>query len=343
MKKNSSLEFLYLTQEDVKKTGLTMKQMIDVVEETFKLHGEGKTILPAKTVLDLDERKRGRINIMPAYVGGDIDVCGIKWIAGFPGNPVKYGIPRANGIIILNDSWKGLPLVIMDGTWISAMRTGAVTGVGAKYLARRDSETVAIIGCGVQARTQILALKTILPSIKEVRGFDKRPEASVRFAKEIETNLGLTVKPAETAKEAVVGADVIVTVTVADEPIVRNDWIKAGSFFSHIGSYQEEDYDTVLKADKIVVDDWEHVKHRGTPILAKLYSAGLIKDEDIYANLSELVSGKKPGREKDSERIFFSPIGMGTEDVAIAYRVYKKALEKKIGRKLRLWSKPEFA
>jgi ornithine cyclodeaminase len=224
----------------------------------------------------------------------------------------------------------------MDGTLISAMRTGAVTGVGAKYLARKDSETVAMIGCGVQARTQLHALKTVFPSLKEVRGYDIWKEAAEKFAGDASNRFNIDAKVADTPKNAVVGADIIVTATMADEPIVKNAWIKQGNYFSHVGSYQEEEYNVVLKSDKIVVDDWEIVKHRQTPILAIMYTQGLIKDEDIYAELKDIVAGKQPGRESDEERIFFSPIGLGAEDVAVAYYIYKKALAKGVGQKLKL-------
>jgi len=219
------------------------------------------------------------------------------------------------------------------------MRTGAVTGVGAKYLARPDSEVVAMIGAGVQARTQLLALLEVLKNLKEVRVYDIRKEASIKYSEEMSEKTGLRIVPVDTPKDAVVGADIIITVTVADEPIVKDKWVKEGSFFSHVGSYQEEEYEVVLHSDKIVVDEWEHVLHRGTPILAKMYKEGVIKDEDIYANLGDIVIGRKPGRENPKERIFFAPIGMGSEDVAVGYIIYKNAKEKKLGVTLKLFGR----
>jgi ornithine cyclodeaminase len=146
----TEIEFMYLNQEDVRATGVTMATALEAVEDAFRLHYQGQVNLPYKTVLDLGERERGRGNAMPAYVAGDYDVFGIKWIAGFPNNPTKFGLPRGTGLFILNDSWNGVPLAVMDCTLLSAMRTGAVTGVGAKYLARTDSQSVAMIGAGVQ-------------------------------------------------------------------------------------------------------------------------------------------------------------------------------------------------
>jgi len=297
----TAVEFLYLSQEDVIAAGgLDMKMVVEGMERAFKLLNAGKVIIPNKIVMTLPpgEKERGRINGLAAYIGGDWEVAGIKWIPGFPNNPSRYKLPRANAFLILNDTNTGMPLVIMDGTLLSAMRTGAIGGgVGAKYLARKDSEVAAIIGMGVQARTQALALKTVLPKLKEIRGFDVWKDRGRLVAKDIEKMTGITTKFVDTPKEAVEGADVIDTVTVADEPIVKDAWIKKGNLFIHMGSYIEEEYDVVLHANKIIADDWEIVKHRKTPVLARMYDEGKIKDSDIYANLDEIVAGKKKGRE----------------------------------------------
>ena len=340
----TAIEFLYLSQEDVIAAGgLDMKMVVEGMERAFKLLNAGKVIIPNKIVMTLPpgEKERGRINGLAAYIGGDWEVAGIKWIPGFPNNPSRYKLPRANAFLILNDTNTGMPLVIMDGTLLSAMRTGAVGGgVGAKYLARKDSEVAAIIGMGVQARTQALALKTVLPKLKEIRGYDVWKDRGRLVAKDIEKMTGITTKFVDTPKEAVEGADVIDTVTVADEPIVKDAWVKKGNLFIHMGSYIEEEYDVVLHANKIIADDWEIVKHRKTPVLARMYDEGKIKDSDIYANLDEIVAGKKKGRETDDERIFFSPIGMAHEDVAVASLVYEQAKKKGIGKKLQLWNNP---
>jgi len=337
---SSKVEFIYLSQEEVLSTGINMPQVIHTVEKLLALHDEGKVNLPSKVILDLGERERGRINAMPAYLGGDFEICGIKWIAGFPPNPVKFGIPRAHALLILNDSSTGVPLAIMDCTYISAMRTGAVTGVGAKYLANHDSEVVGIIGCGVQARTQIIAVKAAIPSVKVLKGYDIRREASEQFARWAAQELGIKARAVATAREAVEGSDIVVTVTVADEPIVKDAWLKKGSFFSHVGSYQEEEEAVIFNSDKIVVDLWHEVLHRGTPLLARLYNAGRIKEDKIHANIGAIIRGKKAGRTGREERIFFSPLGLGSEDVAVASLVYREAKKKGLGTTLKLWDEP---
>ena len=329
----SKHEILYLTDDDVVAAGADMELAIDAVQKVLSLHDKGEVNLPSKVILDLDERKHGRINAMPAAIGGDVKMCGIKWIAGFPNNPVRYGLPRAHALTILNDPENGLPLCVMDGTRISALRTGAVTGVGARYLARSDSRAVGLVGAGVQARTQIAALKAVLPGISSVRVYDIRPEAAARFRDDCSA-AGLSVIAVDSPEEAVRGADILVTVTVADEPIVKTAWLAEGVFFAHVGSYQEEEEQVIIDADKVVVDIWEEVLHRGTPLLARMFRVGKIDERRIHANIGEIINGIKPGRESEAERIFFSPLGLGSEDIAVAAAVYRKAREQNLGTRL---------
>jgi 2,3-diaminopropionate biosynthesis protein SbnB len=335
-------DFIYLSQEDVLRTGIGMSQVLDTVEAVLALHDADQVILPSKVILDLGERERGRINAMPAYLGGDFNICGMKWIAGFPPNPVKHGIPRAHALTILNDADTGVPLAVMDGTYISAMRTGAVTGVGARYLANPASEVIGIIGCGVQARTQIMALRAAIPALKVVRAYDIRKAALDQLLQWVAENLDLKCDAADSPRQAVEGSDIVVTVTVADEPIVKDAWLKKGSLFAHVGSYQEEEEAVVFNTDKVVVDIWEEVLHRGTPLLARLFRAGKISETRIHANIGAIIRGKKKGRENQQERIFFSPLGLGSEDIGVACRVYREAKQKGLGVPLKLWDTPYF-
>ncbi len=335
-------DFIYLCQEDVLRTGIQMPQVLDTVESVLALHDANQVLLPSKVIVDLGERERGRINAMPAYLGGEFNVCGLKWIAGFPPNPVKHGIPRAHAVTILNSADTGVPLAIMDGTYISAMRTGAVTGVGARYLANPASEVIGIIGCGVQARTQIMALQAAVPAVKVVRAYDIRKEARDQFLRWVAETLDLKGDGADTPRQAVEGADIVVTVTVADGPIVKDAWLKKGSLFAHVGSYQEEEEAVIFNADKVVVDIWEEVLHRGTPLLARLFRAGKINEARIHANIGTIIRGKKKGRETPQERIFFSPLGLGSEDLGVACLVYRAAKQKGLGVPLKLWDTPYF-
>jgi ornithine cyclodeaminase/alanine dehydrogenase-like protein (mu-crystallin family) len=337
------IEFTYLSQEDVIAAGgLDMRMAIDAIEKAFRLLNEGKVVVPNKILMDLPpgERERGRMNGLAAYIGGGWEVAGIKWIPGFPSNPVTRNLPRANALIILSDTNSGMPLAVMDGTLLSAMRTGAVGGLGARFLARNDSEVVALIGMGVQARTQAMALAETLPNLREIRGYCRTKEKANKVAEEIHQLTGVRTIVASGPREAVEGADIIDTVTYADEPIVKNSWVKKGSLFIHVGSYLEEEYEVVLQSDKIVVSEREAVKHRKMHPLFRTYNEGLITDDDIYASLDEIVARKKVGRETQEERIFLAPIGMAHEDIAIASMLYERAKAQGIGRKLPLWNRP---
>lgn len=335
MKQN---ELIYLSHEDILAAGIEMPEVLGIVESVLALHDAEKIILAPKVILDLGERERGRINAMPAYLGGEFEICGIKWIAGFPKNPIKYGIPRAHALTILNNAETAVPIALMDGTYISAMRTGAVTGVGVRYLANEDSEVVGIIGCGVQAKTQIMAIKAALPGVRLVKGYDIRKGAVDEFVNWIGETINIEGVAAESAEQAVEGSDIIVTATVADEPIVKDAWLKKGSLFTHVGSYQEEEEAVIFNTDKAIVDIWEEVLHRGTPLLAKLYNAGKISREKIYANIGEIIRGKKRGRINKEERIFFSPLGLGSEDIGVASFIYQKAMKKGLGLALKYWN-----
>ncbi|HIC88585.1 MAG TPA: ornithine cyclodeaminase [Anaerolineae bacterium] len=341
-----SVEFLYLSQEDVVAAGgLDMAATVRDVEDVFRLHASGDYALPDKVVLRWDEvsagEKEQHINTMPAYIGGRFQIAGLKTVASFPRNPFIYGLPRASALIILNDVERGFPLAVMDGTLISAMRTGAVTGVAAKYLARNDITRVGLIGAGVQGRTQLMALQETLPGIQEAFIYDVHRQRAETFAAEMGGLLDVDVRVANSAEETARQAEVLVTATTTTAPVVRNGWLTEGTFYAHISGYECE-YAVVSRMDKIVVDDWAQVKHRMAQTVAFMWRDGELRDEDIYGELSEIVSGEKPGRESNWERILLNPVGMGIEDIAVAKRIYQTAKEQGLGQMLRLWERPHW-
>jgi ornithine cyclodeaminase/alanine dehydrogenase-like protein (mu-crystallin family) len=212
--------FRFLSQEDVVAAGgLDVGATIDVVEEALRLHAEDDTRLPSKSALlwsdELgSEETDGRIMAMPAYVGGSIALAGLKWIPSVPSNPSR-GLPRGIGLIVLTHRETGLPVAVMDGTIVSAARTGAVTGITARRLARPGARVAAILGAGVQARTQLAALEAVLPGLDEVRVWDIAPERAQAFRERSDA-----VVPAPSAEAACRGADVIVAAMIAPEPYV---------------------------------------------------------------------------------------------------------------------------
>lgn len=338
------VEFLCLSQEDVVAAGgLDMTATVADVEEVFRLRAAGDYVLPDKVVLHWGEPepedKEDHINTMPAYIGGRFNVAGLKTVASFPRNPFERGMPRASALIVLNDPEVGFPLAVMDGTLISAMRTGAVTGVATKYLAGPDVTRVGLIGAGVQNRTQLMAVQVVRPAIRQALVFDIRRDRAEAFAAEMSGRLNLDVRVADSAEDVVRQAEVLVTATTTIRPIVHDGWLSPGSFYSHVSGYECE-YDVIRHADKVLVDAWHQVKHRMCQTIAYMWRDGQFSDEDVYAELEQVVSGQKPGREHDGEVIFFNPVGMGIQDIAVGYRIYRTALEKGIGRRQPLWVEP---
>lgn len=304
---------------------LTMKKSIELVEKVYEAHGRDQVLMPAKITLDTGEGNDwppygGSYNAMPAYIGGDVDISGIKWVWGFNDNRAK-GIPYIGGVIILNEARTGEVLAIMDGSYITDIRTGASAGVAARYLARRDSKVLAIIGAGVQGKMNARAVCEEMP-IEEIRVMDIRPEACEAYAREMGPELGVKVTPCSTNEEACRGADIIITVTIADEPLVMWDWLKPGCTVLSLGSFQELDEEIPLKADKLVVDNWAQNAHRGE--LVKLVHSGKLTEEQVHAEMPEIVVGEKAGREKDEEIICGCIIGMGSTDIGTAGVLYKE-------------------
>jgi len=338
----SQVDILFLNNKDMSELGAAdMKSVIHDVERAYVLTIEGDALVPGKCVMRWgstpeDENVLGRINAMPGYLGGEYNMAGIKWIGSGPMN-YKKGLPRASVTIILNDPDTKLPVCVADGTEVSAKRTGASGGVAMKYLSKEDASVLTICGAGAQGRTQLEAALLVRPSIKKVYVYDIRMESSVRFAEEAMAKYeGIEVIPVETPEEASKESDIIVCVTLANEPFIKGEWIKPGCLLMNLADY-EVTYDCVQKADRIVVDNWDTIKHRMISTVALMWKEGLIKDEDIDAQIGEVVGGMKPGRSNDQEIIYFNAVGTGILDLAVATRCYRKALEEGKGTKLAYW------
>ncbi|MDD4716431.1 MAG: ornithine cyclodeaminase family protein, partial [Oscillospiraceae bacterium] len=291
----------------------------------YAAHGHSQVIMPAKITLDTGEGNDwppygGSYNAMPAYIGGNLDISGIKWVWGFNDNRQK-GLPYIGGVIILNEAQTGEVLAIMDGSYITDLRTGASAGVAARYLSNPDAKILTIFGAGVQGRMNARALSKIL-SLDEIRIKDIRPSAAELYAEEMSKELGLKITPCKTNEEACRGADIILTVTIADEPLVQKSWLKQGCTVLSLGSFQELDEQIPLTCDKLVVDNWEQNAHRGE--LMKLVHNGRLSRAGIHAELPEIVIGKAPGRENADEIICACIIGMGSTDIGVAGMLYEK-------------------
>lgn len=273
------------------------------------------------------------IHAMPAYVGG-MDTAGLKWVSGYPKNTGK-GLPYITGLLILNDPETGIPLAIMDCAWITAMRTGASTGISAKYLATKGSRMIGILGCGVQARTSLMALVETLPELSTVKCYDLYPEATKRFIVEMNQLFpGLCIKGCENPAEMIEGAEVIVSaipIVTKPKPPLDAGMMKMGGLAVSLDYDAAWTSSAMKECNKFISDDVDQLlftKKEG------IYFSGI--PEDIDADLGEVVAGLKPGRQDPMERIFSMNMGIAVDDMVTAKYVYEKALEEKAGVRLPL-------
>jgi ornithine cyclodeaminase/alanine dehydrogenase len=329
---SGKVETKLFSQEDIKQV-ITMKDVVEIVDKTFKGFGEGTTINPTKVNLDLGETApyppyQGFMNAMPAYVGW-LDTAGIKWAGGFLGERKKLGFPYITSLILLIDPKVGHFRAVMDGELITNLRTGAQTAVALKYMFDKKSIRVGLFGAGMQGHTQTMAIAEVF-DIEELRVYDINREASLKFAENMKDTVKGEIKIVDTPEEAAKG-DAVVCVTQSKEKFVKDEWIKPGMVLFPMGSYQECEDAFILNADKIIVDHIGQTLHRGA--LAELNEAGRITEENIYATIGELAAGLKPGRIGKDERYLCIPIGTGAMDIAVATVAYQKAAEKGLGGK----------
>ncbi len=301
-----------------------------IIEDSFKKYLADDIIMPDKISQIFDEASQNRINCMPATLI-DEKICGMKWVSVFPSNAPK-GVQNVTGIMLLSELETGFPIAVIDGTLSTKMRTAAVGCTAAKYLAPSKVETIGIIGAGEEARMHFTLLKHMFPTIKECRVSSLNTEIEQGFIdkfKDIVPDLKF-VTCNNDSHLCASGADIIVTAISGQSPVLKAADITKGGLYIHVGGWEDE-YGVAQKANKIVCDEWEVVKHR-SQTLCRMYKAGLLKDEDIHANLSELIAGTKVGRENDDEFIYFNSVGLSYIDINFANYIYEEAKKRGLGQ-----------
>lgn len=324
-------ETLLLKQSEIKKL-IKMKEVIENVETAYSVHARRKVQMPAKKYLFF-KKYGGDLRIMPCFIRG-LDQAGVKCVNVHPQNHQKYGLPTVMGLIELVDPKTGFPIGVMDGTCITNMRTGAAGGVGTKYLARKDSETLGLVGAGVQALNQFMAIKEVM-EIKEVKVSCRTCATRENFAKMITENYGINARAVDTIKEAVIDSDVISTTTPAREPVIKREWVSDGTHINAMGAdapgKQELESHLIEKA-KIVIDCWDQASHSGEINIP--FQEGIIRRSDVHAKIGDIITGIKPGRESDKEITIFDSTGLAVQDVVTAWNIYEKALKEGVGHKI---------
>jgi len=320
---------LYLTQDEVKSV-LDMKSTFEAVESAFKEMGNDNIEMPARVYLHFD---KGVLIAMPAYMPG-LGAAGTKLVTVHPGKKQAHGLPAVIARIVLNSPENGLPLAIMDGTYVTALRTGAAGATGIKYMSREDSKIVGLCGLGVQGRSQVMGLMEVRPGVETVKVYDIVPEAKAAFVDEMKAKYpGVEWVAAESAQEATEGSDIVITCTPSPQAFIDGAWLKKGCHVSAIGAdvaaKRELMTSVIEKCDKLVVDFIPQAFVVGDFRVPK--EEGVITEDDIYAELGKIVSGHKEGRTSPDEITLFKATGLAIQDVSTAYKVYQLAKEKGIG------------
>jgi alanine dehydrogenase len=313
-------EILVLTRSDVESL-LDPDNCLTAVEEAFRQYGAGEVSSPGALGV---RAPGGGFHIKAGILGGKTSLFAAKVNGNFFENE-KHGLPRIQGVIIVSDAETGTPLAVMDSVAITRLRTAAATAVAAKRLARAGSEVVTICGCGVQGRAQLRAVARVLP-IKTVFCFDEKEEHALHFARELAPELGLPVTAARDLRSATQASDVVVTCTPSKRPVLFFGFLKPGTFLSAIGADSEEKQEldpALMAAATIVTDVTEQCAAFGD--LHHALQSGLVTRADVYAELGEIVAGRKPGRRSAEEIIVFDSTGTALQDVAAAAVVYERA------------------
>ena len=326
----SNIRIKIISQEDVASIFKgNADSIFGIIEDSFRKYLKGDIIMPDKISQIFDEQTQNRINCMPATLI-DEKVCGMKWVSVFPSNAPK-GIQNVTGIMLISELETGFPIAVIDGTLSTKMRTAAVGCVAAKHLAPSIVNTIGIIGAGEEARMHFTLLKHLFPTIKECRVSSLNTTIEKGFIDKFK-NLVPDVSFVACDNNSHLcasGADIIVTAISGQSPVLKASDITKGGLYIHVGGW-EDDYGVAQKADKIVCDEWEVVKHR-SQTLCRMYKEGLLHDNDIYANLSELLNGSKKGRESDDEFIYFNSVGLSYIDINFANYIYQEAQKRGLG------------
>jgi alanine dehydrogenase len=307
---------------------LDMRDVLVLVERAFAERGLGRTEMPPKSYLHFPSH-RGVLLVMPGSLP-HLGEAAVKLINVHTRNPVEHGLPTLIATVVLISPETGEPLCIMDGTYVTGMRTGAVSGIATKYLARKDARVLGIVGAGFQAPFQLDAVRHSM-RVEEVLVTDLVLERARKLA-ERAISFGLKARACDTVEEVVRGCDVLVTATPSDHPIVKDEWVHEGMHINCVGTYakgKQEIEGAILKRAVVVVDDWEQASHAGeinVPV-----SRGEFDRSCVYAELPEIVAGLKPGRTGDSAITVFDTTGLAIQDVVTAWKAFEVAEERNLG------------
>jgi ornithine cyclodeaminase len=314
---------------------LTNEEILGAVEEALAAQGRGDAVIEPRVHLIPESSAKGHFNVLRGYVG-TLGVAGVKVVGDFVDN-YKHGLPSEFALLNLFDPQTGAPRAIVDATAITDMRTGAVTAIGARYLARRDSRILGHVGARGTSYWNIRLLDHLF-DFDEIRVHSRRPESRDAFGARLEGDLGKRIIVTDNWRDCLVGADIMVEATRLTEPapLFKTEWVKKGAFVVPYGTMSAVEFDLTDVMDKIVVDDWGQCEP-GRPFgaLRRHVDEGKLTAETLHAEIGQVVCGDRTGRERDDETILFWHRGLSTTDVALGDAMVKKAKRLGIGQRLR--------
>jgi alanine dehydrogenase len=329
------LDVRFLSAADVERLAPTRAEIVESIEDVVRAQGENDVVLEPRVHLVPGPEFSGHWNVLRAYVE-PLRTAGVKVVGDFVDN-YRRGLPSELGLVMLFDPETGAPSAIVDAAELTSMRTGALTAVGARHLARRDARVLAHVGARGTAFWNVTLLASLF-DFDEIRVTSARRESRDAFRLQLEAALGRDVRVVDTIEEAVRGADVVVEATrlTAPSPILLTSWIADGAFVVPYGTMSAVEIDLLSIMDKVVVDDWEQCKPGGRfGALREHVDSGMLTRDSLHAELGEIVAGRKPGRESEDERILFWHRGLATCDVALASLFVRRAEAEGVGTVLR--------
>jgi alanine dehydrogenase len=334
----AKVEFLFLNRHEVEALVPDMATVVDIVEQGLAAHGRRDVVLPPKSHIHLDDRYNGHFNVLPGYAG-HIDRAGVKVVGDYVDN-WKHGLPSEVALLTVYDPATGVPLCLMDATASTWLRTGAVTGVGARHLAASDASVVGHIGARGTAFANIAAIACSRP-IAEVRIASARRETREALAARIEKELEIRAVPVATALEAAEGADIVVEATRLEKPqvLLPESALKPGALLVPYGWVMAVDPAFPRAVQKFVVDDWQQCTKGGT--FHSLIEAGELTGDHLHAEIGEICAGLRPGRENAAERIVFWHRGFAISDIVLGHWIHQRAVREGAGQTLLLWDGPD--
>jgi alanine dehydrogenase len=331
---NADLWLRFLSGPDIDALGLSNADIVAAVTDAVRAHGDGRVVVQPRVHLVPDNNGAGHFNVLRGHLSVP-GVSGVKVVGDFVSN-YAAGLPSELGLLTLYDPWTGVPLAIMDATMITACRTGAMTAVGARYLARPDARVLGHVGARGTAFWNVVLLDELF-DLDEIRITSRRPESREAFARELAAATDTHVRVAVTAEEVFEGADILVEATrlTMPEPLLRTAWVKPGAFVVPYGTVSAVELDLLDVMDKVVVDDWREAQSGRFGALRRHVDTGRLSAASLHAELGQIVTGARPGRERDDERILFWHRGLAILDIAVGLAILRRAEEQDAGTMLR--------